>query len=334
MLLFCDSFDHYSLLSTKGYGTTGNAGLASGAGRYRDACYTQTTSVSGNGGEIRRFVPNSEVIVGGAIKVDDLRAFRWDFREGSTVHVSVTVNAGGHVEVRRGSGGTLLGTGTATLAVNTYAYLEARVLVDNTAGLAEIRVNGTQDVLVTGTDTANGGTATLDRWAHVTNYLGALVPSATSYLDDLVIVDGSSFLGDARVEALIPNGNGNSSQWIGSDGNSTDNYQLVDEVPADADTTYVESSTIGNKDTYACSDVKSTTGQVFAVQTSMYAKTDTARTIAAVARSGMTEDTAAGYALHGYYEYVVSVFEHDPATSGDWTIDAINAAEFGMKVTA
>ena len=56
--------------------------------------------------------------------------------------------------------------------------------------------------------------------------------------DDLYICDGTTvpgepvndFLGDVRVDTLYPNGNGNSSQWVGQDANSTDNYLNVDDT--------------------------------------------------------------------------------------------------------
>lgn len=343
MLLFSDSFDTYNTLSDKGWSTTGNTGISSGLGRYRDASFTRTTSVSGTGGTIAHSLMTStvEAIVGGAVNPASLANLRWDFREGATVHISVTVNTGtGLVEVRRGAGGTLLATGSIAVAAATYTYLEVYVLVSDTVGVVQTQVNGLPDISISGVDTRNGGTGILDTFAQVTPYRGATVASSFSYLDDLYILDTSgsqnnSFLGDVRVESILPNGNGNSSDLVGSDGNSVDNYLLVREVPPDGDTTYVESSTVGAEDTYEYGEVLSTSGQVFGVQVCMYArKTDApAQTIAARSRLGTTEVGGADLAEATTYAYLLQIFEDDPDGS-PWTVSSVDAAQFGVQVTA
>jgi len=75
-----------------------------------------------------------------------------------------------------------------------------------------------------------------------------------AYLDDIAINDISgsrdnSWCGDGHVIALTPNANGDSSQFVGSDGNSTDNYLLVDDFPVNT-ADYVESSVVGMIDLY------------------------------------------------------------------------------------
>jgi hypothetical protein len=68
----------------------------------------------------------------------------------------------------------------------------------------------------------------------------------------------SGFPRDAFIFGLIPNGN-SSSQLVGSDADSTDNYLLVDDRPMDdatAITTYVEETTTpGNRDIYELENV-------------------------------------------------------------------------------
>lgn len=347
MLLFCDSFDHYTSLTAKGWLVSGNTGITAGVGRYRDCAWARTTSVSGVGGDITQvFTNRSEVIVGGAIKFDDYRGFVWQFREGSTTHIAVTINASGLIEVRRGSGGTLLATGTTAISGASWTYIEAQVKVADTGGAITIRVNGASDIAFSG-DTRNGGaTGAINRFVHLAPYLGATVTSAYSYLDDLVILDTSgtknnSLIGDMRVEALFPSGNGNSSQLVGADADSVDNYQQVDENPPDGDTTFVESSTVGDKDTYQYSDIASVASDPIAVVAQVYARRTDAgpRTVAAIVRSsGGTEQTGGDLALDSSYDYAVgsgiawAVFETDP-DGNPWTNASVNAAEFGVKVT-
>lgn len=73
-------------------------------------------------------------------------------------------------------------------------------------------------------------------------------------VDDCAINDTSgsfqtSWPGEEEVIALRPNGNGDNSAFTGSDGNSTDNYLLVDDTPPDT-ADYVESNTSGQIDDY------------------------------------------------------------------------------------
>lgn len=345
MLLFCDSFDHYNSLTTKAWLVSGNNGITAGAGRYRDGGWTRTTSVSGSGGVIGQAVSaTAELIVGAAVKPERRDAFRWEFKEGGTVHIAVTINASGFVEIRRGIGGTLLATGSIAITANVWTYLEVRVKINDTTGAVSTQVNAVPDISISGVDTRNGGASgVVDRFDHVTGYLGALVASAYSYLDDLVLLDTSgsvnnAFLGDVRVQALFPDGNGNSSQLVGSDGNSIDNYLLVDENPPDGDTTYVESSTPGDKDTYQYGEVRDIDAgsQVHAVQACMYARqTDSpaVRTIAARSRSAGVEEAGSNKTLTATYKYHLQVFEDDPS-SNPWTVASVDAGEFGVEVTA
>lgn len=85
------------------------------------------------------------------------------------------------------------------------------------------------------------------------------------YLDDLYIESTTgegapAVVPDYRFLPVVANGNGYISQWVGNDGNSTDNYLLVDETPHDSDTTYVESATSGEIDAYTMSNPTIPTG--------------------------------------------------------------------------
>jgi hypothetical protein len=136
------------------------------------------------------------------------------------------------------------------------------------------------------------------------------------------------------VECLFPNGNGASSQWVGSDGNSTDNYLLVDEAAPNDDTDYVTSATVGDKDTYAYSNLTPGSGSVYAVQIAAWArKTDVAeRKIATIARTTSEQDSA-DRTLATTYTYYLDVRNTRPG-GGAWSISDVNGAEFGVKVTA
>jgi hypothetical protein len=60
---------------------------------------------------------------------------------------------------------------------------------------------------------------------------------------------------------VFANGNGNYSQWTGSDSDSTNNYLHVDDTTPDGDTTYVRSVATGERDSYSVSDYTIPPGQ-------------------------------------------------------------------------
>ena len=86
--------------------------------------------------------------------------------------------------------------------------------------------------------------------------------STTANFDSVVISD--AFQGDCHVDYLVPDGNGDTSQWVGSDGNSVDNWQLVDEIPpSNAD--YVEADETNLRDTYTVTNLPAS-GTILGVQ--------------------------------------------------------------------
>lgn len=234
------------------------------------------------------------------------------------------------------NGTTILGPGVVVTKTSLWHYYELRVVISDMVGEVEVRVDGNTYLSGTLLDTRNGG-ATVDtiRFGDRGNFDG------TQILDDIYICDGTgsaptnTFLGDVKVESIFPSGNGNSSVLVGSDGNSIDNYLLVDESAPNSDTDYVESSTVGDKDTYAYGNLTATLGTVYGVQVLPWAKkTDAgARKIASIARLSGTEVDSADKTLFTDYSYYLDVREAKPG-GGVWTITDVNAAEFGVKVTA
>lgn len=251
-------------------------------------------------------------------------------RDGTTNQIYMTWNASGYFQLRHGSG-----TEFARFyqPLSTWYYHEIKAVIDNTTGSLQWRVNGADIYNQTNIDTQNTANA------YITQVYYYGFQSEGSFWDDLYIADSGSLWGDIRVQCIVPNGNGNSSQWVGQDADSTDNYLNVDEAPGsnpDDDTTYNESSTVGNKDTYACQDLAFSSGTIHAVQPSLFArKTDTAtRQVCTVARlSGGTEEDGPTQSLATGYQYWADIRTTKPG-GGAWTVSDVNNGEFGMKVIA
>jgi len=219
-------------------------------------------------------------------------------------------------------------------AKNTWYWCELKVTISDTVGVFELKRNGTVVMSGTSLDTKNAGTSS--------NIEQVRIFSPTSGdaadFDDIYICDttGSAYndyLGELAIETLKPNGNGNYSQLVGSDGNSTDNYALVDETSPDT-ADYVHSSTATDKDTYTYGDLAATAGTIKGVMVSTLAsKTGTsARTLKNKTRISSTDYDGSATTLNYGAEITRKVWEVSPATTSDWTISEVNGAEFGFEV--
>ena len=335
-LRFMDGFDHYTTLTQKW--NSGGGSISAGNGRY-GAGYRHANAEQ----LIKGLDAQATWIVGYAAKVQTLpsgsqRMGLLGLFDTGVNQVNFMLNGAGSIEVRRsGMNGTLLGSGSVVLSEGVWYYLEFKATISDTVGVAVVRVNGVIDLNLSSVDTRQAGTTA--NTINIGERSGT--PPGFYDVDDLYICDATGgspaddFLGDCRVEALLPDGNGTTSNLVGSDGNSTDNYLLVDEAAPNGDTDYVESSTPGDKDTYTFGNLASTSGTVYGVQVLPYAeKTDAgSRTIASIARLSATEVDSADKALASSYAYLPDIRETKPG-GGAFSISDVNSTEFGVKVTA
>ncbi len=255
----------------------------------------------------------------------------------TTNHISLRMIADGTIQVYRGTT-TLLGTTSESffVAAASPAYFEMKVKLHDTTGTVEIRKDGTDVLNLTSQDTKNGGTGTVFdavKWySHDESYM---------VLDDIYInneqgTKNTGFLGPVVVETKFPNGNGNYSNFVGSDGNSIDNYLLIDEEPNhDGDTTYVESSTDTDRDSYDFEDLTITTGDVLAVRAGVVMRnTGTAENVQLSTRIVTTDYDSPTKTVPSSYDFIEHCWDVSPATAVAWTITELNAAEFGIENVA
>lgn len=239
------------------------------------------------------------------------------------------------IRVRRGDGTILATSAPLPLVTGAWHYYEFKVTIDDAVGTVEVRRDQTPIINISGVDTRNGGTNANVYWMR----FGNNADNNYGSLDDVYVLrnDGAGktdFIGEVEVEALVPNGNGNYSQLTGSDGNSLDNYLLVDDAPAVNDADYAGSATDGLIDTYALSNLVRPSTTVNGVQFSMRVrKSDTAaKSIRRVIRSGGVDSTGADIPLSSSFIWTNEILEQNPFTASDWNQTDIDGIEFGTEV--
>lgn len=336
-LRFVDGFDHYALADVDkkwnkkgGYaedgivvGRNGNALQlrVSESDNYRIKAFdNQTTWYLGFAVRFPNGLPNGNFW--SLCGVGDLDRIQVDVRVSSTGTLRLTRD------------GTVLVDSTQALMASAWNYVELKVVVNGTTGIAEVRVNGTVWATYTGNTQATANAYANQVYLGCRFYTGGW---QLALYDDCYICDGAgtannTYLGDVAVKTLLPNGVGGSAQFVAT--GAATNWQAVSEASFDADTSYVSSSTVGQTDTYALADLPANVTTVVGLQvTAMARKTDAGpRQLGAVVRPAATDYAGANKDLAGSYLAVTTVFEQNPATAAAWTLADVNGLAAGAKV--
>ena len=279
------------------------------------------------------FTPSSTLIWGTAFRTSSFTSpghiyFR-ALDNGYQYYVRFSVN--GQVELYNSGG--LLETGTTQMQSDKWYYLEIKVTVHDTTGAYEVRINGNTDMSDTNVDTKSN--ATYDTVKDI--YFAGVAGGNHWYFDDMYIANNigsyvNDFLGDIRVDALMPDGAGSNTDWTPSAGA---NYQCVDEVDINDDTDYVSETVTTSYDTYSFDDLVPTSGTVYGVCTRMVARKADAgsRSTKTATRISTTEyDHSDTHSMSDSYLMFRDIWEENPNTASAWTISDINGAEFGVKL--
>lgn len=346
-LLFMDGFDHYTPntdYQKKGWSSNGGISYAPAAG-------SSTSGRRGSGGVKpqgyinylkRSLGSNQNTLIAGIAHNtggNQTTSSSYDscvfmFLDGTISQISCGASGTGRFDIYRGS--SLIGsTAPGVLIENIFQYIEIKVVFHASAGSVILRVNGSTVLTLSGISTIT----TSNAYANVIgiNHLGTNF-TTNGTLDDFYLCNASGttnndFLGDVRVDTLIPNSDGTYSNFTPSTG--TSHYQLVDETTPNI-TDYNSSQTIGHRDSYNMSNLSSISSQtIFGLQASIAALRveEGYRTIAPSIRSSTTNSDGNNYTLAQSLLYASSVFETDPNTSTAWTESGVNAMEAGVIIT-
>jgi hypothetical protein len=252
-------------------------------------------------------------------------------------HIAVGLDGAGKATLYRGA--TIIATAaTATFVVGTWYRVELMVVVDATVGSAELRVDGVTILTFSGNTkgTATAGIQAVDFLANTSNSFA---------LDDVMIWNSqglapTDFVGDFRIDAYTPTGNGSTvnASFVGA--GVTVAYQAVDD-PAfnNADTDYILDDVINDINLFAMADLATTPTSVIGIGIVVAARADNVgtRKIQLGNKSGaVTGWSGTDITLPAQAAYVVrsQFFPLDLATGAAWTGAGVNAIEVGFKVMA
>lgn len=344
-LLFIDSFDHYATADLTEKWTTEKAGSVATIGAYGRRGTSGFRATSGNDQVLVGLTSGSptEWIMGAAVCFNSL-ATATSFMAmydgvGDRPQVQLRVNVDGSISAVRGpaaawmsaSSLTVLGTSApAVVSAGVFAYIEFAATIDNAAGTVDVRVDGISVLSLTGQDTQVSANA---------NATGVVIGSTGTEdtdFDDVYVCDttggaNDDFLGDMRVDALLPNGAGATTGWTASAGN---NYACVDDTAPNDDTDYVSTDTVNAVDTYAFPNLPNAGGAIQGLQVLVSCKKEDAGacSIAPVVRPVATDRVGTTVAVGTTYAYHArQCYDTSPETGIAWTESEFNGSEFGVK---
>ena len=281
----------------------------------------------------------SEYIMGYAVKTpatlqNNVKFLSVDL--GSQIQLAVRVNSDGSITARRGDSVTLGTSPTGLFTTSTWYHFEFKIVLDNSVGSIEFRINGVTVWELTGVDTRFDDEGTWD------GFRMFQIGDNTVY-DDIYICDGvgttnNDFLGDVVVETLFPVSDGDLTDWTTSTGN--DHTALIDDAPFTAvidEADYVQSNGANALElfNYDALSAEAQGQRIYGVQVGSFARlTDfVARDMKNVTRIKDINDEVSilDKVREDIPHFQGVMFEDEPANGVPWKFRDVNKAQFGVS---
>jgi hypothetical protein len=251
---------------------------------------------------------------------------------------TVVFNAvNGVITAEQGGWGTALSPASAggAMLVAGWAYVEIGVTVGTTTGAITVRINGETVLSLTGVNTQNGGVAGITSVEFVASgNSGYIAAIAHLYICDATgAAPWNTFLGDVRVQTLLPTSN---DVVAFTPNGLANNWQNAASVPPVPGTDFNSDATVGAQDTFNCGTLAAGLGTIFGLNVkTLLSKTDAGlRTAAGVVKSGPATQVATAVSVGTSPEVASGIFTIDPNTGVAWTTAGVNAAKVGYKIVA
>jgi hypothetical protein len=258
----------------------------------------------------------------------------WGFNlcDGTNKQVGIYFRNQGDIVVTSGPfNGTILATWAGPIwAINQWNHYQFRIVINNTIGRMEARINGhASDDFDTGAslNTRNGSTNNYAN--HINFYNGGSNP----FIDDFYLFNDqggqpNTWQGDVRAVQLMPNSD-SSVTWNRSTG--TNNFSCVDDTQQNADADYVSTLTVNNVDQYGTFSLPTTPNAIIGIVTKAFVRMDDVgpHSIKTRLTSNAVISDSATLPLASTYGWLWTNYMTDPSGGAAWTAARVNAATIG-----
>ena len=232
----------------------------------------------------------------------------------------------GTIEVVRGS--TVVLTVADCIRTN-WDHFMFRCLVNDSTGIFEVWRNGSMLDDFSGDTNDTTGSPTRITLGSLFGTAGASSTTGGIWFDDLVVTDGA-LLGDVQVGYYPVDSDETPNEWTANAG--SDDFDRLNQVPADGDTTYLESDTPGNSTRHGITPglAGRTIYAVTAVASLRLTEAGTDGAIIRAYSDAATEEDQVVLST-AYREYAGPIMNTDPDTAAAWTDTALDLVELEIE---
>lgn len=288
------------------------------------------------------------VVVGFAWKVNaiqDLKEicrFEHDDHFGNVrSHLQINMAADGAVSIGNvsDSGSSwvkMADSGPNKLFPNVWHFIEIKVTFAATGGTVQVRIDN-QTCLEAVGRTKNPLAPPLCNLWRASNFQLEDANFNDTFIDDLYIFDTegtefNDFVGDVVIHTSLPNADGTLNE-LTQFGGSLGKYTAVDEIPPDADTSYVYGNTIGEQERYFVDPLPTNVINVLAVSVHARAKKDAAGASAIKLLCKLDADIDIGPTEPVTTQYITRALMLERAPDGgSWNKEKFEDIEIGFEI--
>ena len=295
---------------------------------------TYALRVGNNSGNYARWsIPATDVIYAGwAFRTESISNNLQNilFVKSSNSNLELEANLDHSLNVARGS--TVLATSAGSVwQFDTWHYIEMYIYIANASGRAVVKVDGNTVIDFTGDTQENSD-------ADLTQFELRPIHNSISYVDDVVVNDdagsvNNTYPGIISLEPVFPDSAGDTTQLQRGGTDSGNNWDQVDEQPADG-VSYVYDTVVDDNDLYNLADFTLPAGaSISNVIVQARAQIDSgAGNMRVMLKAGTTEAEGSTEVLAASYKILSQEWDVNPDDSGAWEEADIDALQIGVKV--
>jgi hypothetical protein len=257
------------------------------------------------------------------------------FNVDGTISVFSTASMTGAYGVEFVNIGPIISTSTESVYVPGIPfYFEMCVTCGTSNGSIQVNINETTVLYLNGINTNPTGVGYLKGFAL---YCGgsALNAGYSPYVTDIYVCDNTgsnwnTFQGDVNIQSLFPVAN-HTVQFVPT---GSTNWQNVAQVPPNAGSYYNTGNTANQTDTFTMGSLSANTADILGVVVRTLASGPAGglHTFQQVVQSNVNVSVSNAQTLTTAFVYYDNLFNVDPNTGEEWTVNAVNNIIVGYEI--